>query len=516
YGRFLAFDALGVTGWALGALGIAYLINVGWELASETLGVGVAAVLIGGLLIFGWRLEQSVSDRAVPLPDRRRARRRRRRGVRGHDVRGWEPMVSVALTGSVASGKSAVAEAWRRAGVPVVSADALARDAVAPGSPGLDAVVEAFGRDVLAEGGALDREALRDVVFQDDDARERLEGILHPRIWTLRDRWMRERYAAGVALVVSEVPLLFEANLEADFHVTVVVDAPDDVRLARLTETRGLAREEAQRVMVAQLPSEEKRRRADRVLVNDGTLAELETTARALLEEIRSDVSADEAKAPAGGRVRMDLHMHTSASFDCVSDPEAVLAQAREQGIYRIAITDHNRLGAALALAEKYPDMVIPGEEVKTAEGIDVIGLYLKEVIPKGTPAAETCARVKAQGGLVYLPHPYAPGKGGSGKYAEGLMPDVDIVEDFNARLHPGGLNEPAEALAERWARPRGAGSDAHTVGEVGGGFVEVVPHANEPAALLEALGRSRVRGVTSPWIVHLASAWARVRKRVP
>ena len=95
-------------------------------------------------------------------------------------------------------------------------------------------------------------------------------------------------------------------------------------------------------------------------------------------------------------------------------------------------------------------------------------------------------------------------------------MPQVDVVEVFNARLHPGKLNGPAEVLAERWGRARGAGSDAHTVAEVAGAFVEVAPHANEPAALLEALGQSRVRGVTTPWIVHLASTWAKVRKRLP
>jgi len=424
-------------------------------------------------------------------------------------------MISVGLTGSVGAGKSAVAEIWRRAGVPVVSADVLARDVVAPGTSGLAAVVSAFGQEVLASDGSLDRDALRGVVFRDKSAREHLEGILHPRIWIMRDRWMRVQHESEEALVVSEVPLLFEADLEDDFHVTVVVDAPDELRLRRLTDIRGLSEEEALRVMASQLPPEEKRRRADRVLVNAGTLESLEESARTLLEEIRADSSPMEIRPPAGARVRMDLHMHTSASFDCLSDPEAVLERARERGVGRIAITDHNRLHVALAMADKYPDEVIAGEEVKTAEGIDIIGLYLEEEIPKGTPAAETCRRIKEQGGLCYLPHPYASGKGGSGKFAEGLMPDVDIVEVFNARLHPGRLNEPAEALAERWSRPRGAGSDAHTVGEVAEAFIEVPPHPNEPAALLEALGRSRIRGATAPWIVHVASTWAKVRKRL-
>ena len=182
----------------------------------------------------------------------------------------------------------------------------------------------------------------------------------------------------------------------------------------------------------------------------------------------------------------------------------------------RIAITDHNCLSVALEMAAAYPDEVIPGEEVKTEEGVDLIGLYLQEEIPKGTPAREVCERVRDQGGLVYLPHPYAGGKGASGRYAEELAPLVDVIEVFNARLHPGRLNEPGEELAARWSKPRGAGSDAHTVNEVAGAFVEVEAHANEPAALLAALEHARVRGITTPWAVHLSSTWAKVRKRLP
>jgi predicted metal-dependent phosphoesterase TrpH len=153
---------------------------------------------------------------------------------------------------------------------------------------------------------------------------------------------------------------------------------------------------------------------------------------------------------------------------------------------------------------------------VKTAEGIDVIGYYLREVIPKGTPAREVCERVRDQGGLSYLPHPFASGKGGGGKFAEELAPLVDIVEVFNARLHPGRLNLPAEELAARHSKPRGAGSDAHTVWEVAGAWVEVPRHENRPEALLEALHTSRVRGILTPWAVHLASTWAKIRKRLP
>lgn len=213
---------------------------------------------------------------------------------------------------------------------------------------------------------------------------------------------------------------------------------------------------------------------------------------------------------------RVDLHVHTLASMDCVSDPEAVLERALAAGLDRIAITDHDRLGAALEMARRHPDRIIPGEEVKTAEGVDVIGLYLQREIPGGTPAADTCRMIRDQGGLVYLPHPFAPGKGGSGALAETLVSQLDVVEVFNARLHDPALNRRAADFSRRHDLPGGAGSDAHSPGEVGRAFVELPPHPNRPAALLDALRSARVHGVASPRWVHLLSAWARIRKRLP
>ena len=152
---------------------------------------------------------------------------------------------------------------------------------------------------------------------------------------------------------------------------------------------------------------------------------------------------------PNSNDIRVDLHLHTRASRDCLSDPNKLLARAEEKGIHRIALTDHNRLGLALEMHQEEPDRIIPGEEVRTGEGIDLIGLYLSREIPKGTPAREACQLIREDGGIVYLPHQFARGKGGSGRYAEELAPLVDVVEVFNARLHPGKLNRPAEDLAE-------------------------------------------------------------------
>lgn len=205
------------------------------------------------------------------------------------------------------------------------------------------------------------------------------------------------------------------------------------------------------------------------------------------------------------------MHNHTRASFDCLSNPEKLLRRARERGLDRIAITDHNALHVALEMAERHPSHIIPGEEVKTGEGIDVIGLYLHTVIPKGTPALDTCRQIREQGGIVYLPHPYAGGKGGGGAHVERLVPHIDVIEVFNARLHPGKLNAPAEDAARKHGLLRGAGSDAHTIGEIGGAGVTLPDHQNTAAGLLEALSHAEVWGETAPWLVHLASTVAKL-----
>lgn len=418
-------------------------------------------------------------------------------------------MLSVALTGNVGSGKSTVATRWAESGVPVVSADELARRAVLPGSPGLADVRAEFGDRVLAADGTLDRARLRDLVFADEERRRTLERILHPRIRELRDAWVRSMENDGAPLVVSEIPLLFETGAEEGFDVVVLVDAPAAIRKERLQRDRGLSADEAGRIMTAQMDPTEKRGRADVVIDNAGTLEELTAAADRVLEELR---------ARAGDRtMRLDLHLHTSGSWDCLSDPEAVLARALELGYARIAITDHDRLGVALRMFEKHPERIIPGEEVKTAEGVDVIGLYLREEIPRGTPAREAIERIRQQGGIPYLPHPYAARKGGGGRLAEELAPLCDVVEGFNARLHDADLNARAEELARRHARAVGAGSDAHTVGELGNAFVEVPVHANRADALLAALKGPTTRwgGASASRLVHLASTWAKVRKKL-
>ena len=196
--------------------------------------------------------------------------------------------------------------------------------------------------------------------------------------------------------------------------------------------------------------------------------------------------------------MRIDMHLHTRASFDCLNDPARVVSAARARGLDRICITDHNEIHIALQLREQFPSFIIVGEEVKTDEGVDVIGLYLKERIPKGTPARETCEQIRAQGGIVYVPHPFAKGKGGGGFILPIIEDLVDAVEGFNARLHDPRLNEQAVAWARARDLPLGAGSDAHTLGELGRGYVDVPAFDDSPGAFLDALRRGTIHGRSS------------------
>ncbi|HSM37528.1 MAG TPA: dephospho-CoA kinase [Longimicrobiales bacterium] len=423
----------------------------------------------------------------------------------------------VGLTGNIAAGKSTVAAVWAERGAVIVDADRLARQAVAPGSAALDRVAEVFGAEVLTPEGELDRAALGRRVFADPAARARLEAIVHPEVARLRPLAEQEALAGASperAIVVHDIPLLYEAGLEDDVDMVVLVHAPADVRRRRLVEDRGMDAAEADHRIAAQMPSEAKLGRADLVIANDAGLAELRRAADGAWNAIL-------AAAAGGGveessRVRVDMHLHTGCSFDCSSDPVAVLETALTRGIDRICVTDHNRISTALALRDRYPDRVIVGEEVKTGEGVDVIGLFLEEEIPKGTPALETCERIHAQGGIVYVPHPFATGKGGGGSILPAIEARVDAVEGFNARLHLQRLNDRAVAWAAERDLPLGAGSDAHTLGEVGRAFASLPPFDMEPASFLEALRDATIHGRFSSWAVHLASTWAKLRKRLP
>lgn len=199
-------------------------------------------------------------------------------------------MLSVAVTGNIASGKSTVLRTWARAGVPVIGADDLSRAVVEPGTDGLREVVRAFGKNVLEPDGQLDRGRLRDRVFRDEEARRKLESILHPRIREMRETWLRRQRRRGMELVAAEIPLLFETGYAHGVDVTIVVHAAPAVRLGRLVRVRGLDAEEAARIMSTQADAGETLEMADHAIPNDGTPAELERRALELLAGLKARI----------------------------------------------------------------------------------------------------------------------------------------------------------------------------------------------------------------------------------
>lgn len=204
-------------------------------------------------------------------------------------------MLRVALTGGIASGKSLVADTFARLGAPVVDADVIAREVVAPGSEGLAAVVDAFGGGVLAADGTLDRARLRRYVFRDDDARRRLEGILHPLIRRRMEERLDEHAASGAPYAIAVIPLLVETGQCGAFDRVLVVDAPTDVQIERVMERDGISEAEARSIVERQAGRHERLAHADDVITNDATIdpsSGLEQRVAALDREYRQLAAA--------------------------------------------------------------------------------------------------------------------------------------------------------------------------------------------------------------------------------
>lgn len=195
---------------------------------------------------------------------------------------GGKPVHRVGLTGGIASGKSVVARELATLGAAVVDHDVLAREVVAPGTSGLSAVVEAFGDRVLTPLGELDRAELGAVVFADKDARERLNGIVHPLVRDAAHEREAQAVADGCRVVVHDIPLLVETGQAGHFDELVVVDAPPELRVQRLVEGRGMTEEQAWARLAAQADDEARVEAASVVLDGSGSVAGLEEQVRAL------------------------------------------------------------------------------------------------------------------------------------------------------------------------------------------------------------------------------------------
>ena len=204
-------------------------------------------------------------------------------------------MLNVALTGNIAAGKSTVAELFERWGATIIDADRLVREAQAPGTAVLRAIADRFGPDVLDRSGALDRPVLRRLVMADPAALADLNRIVHPDVLRRRAALEAEARARGDRIVVSDIPLLFEAGDPAAFEAVVLVDAPLEVRRARLLTERGLAAEDADRMLAAQAPSGPKRARSTHVIDNDGDRTALDARAREVWMQLVAVASRGDA-----------------------------------------------------------------------------------------------------------------------------------------------------------------------------------------------------------------------------
>jgi len=199
----------------------------------------------------------------------------------------------VALTGGIATGKSYVLARLGSHGIPTVDADVLAREAVAPGTPGLAAVVQRFGQEMCDEYGALNRKKLAAVVFADADARHALERIIHPIVREMTDHWIASLDPTVSAFAVADIPLLYEGGRDRDFEKVIVAVCKPETQLQRLVQRDGISRDEALLRIRAQLPTEDKSAKADYVIRTDGTLDDTDHQVDEVLAELRSWASSD-------------------------------------------------------------------------------------------------------------------------------------------------------------------------------------------------------------------------------
>jgi dephospho-CoA kinase len=182
----------------------------------------------------------------------------------------------IALTGGIATGKSHIRARFEALGVPTIDSDVLARDAVAPATPGLAAVVERFGREVLDVSGALHRQKMAKLVFAHPEARKALEAIIHPYVRQAVDEWFASLEPHQHPYALADIPLLYEVGRDQDFGAVIVAACDPETQVRRVMERDGISEAAARQRLAAQLPIEEKVRRADYVIRTDGTVADTE------------------------------------------------------------------------------------------------------------------------------------------------------------------------------------------------------------------------------------------------
>ena len=213
--------------------------------------------------------------------------------------------------------------------------------------------------------------------------------------------------------------------------------------------------------------------------------------------------------------LKADLHIHTEYSMDCNTSLEAIISRCQEVGINCIAIADHGTADGALEMQKLAPFTVIVAEEILTPHG-EIMGMFLKETIPSGISVAETIAQIRAQDGLVCIPHPFDTVRLSSlnGKKVEDIVEQIDVLEVLNARCIFLNSSARARSLSKKHGIAQSAGSDAHSLPEIGNAYVEM-PEFNGKEDFLQALKQGKIWGHRSNPLVHVSSVWSKLQTRL-
>ena len=213
--------------------------------------------------------------------------------------------------------------------------------------------------------------------------------------------------------------------------------------------------------------------------------------------------------------LKADLHIHTEYSMDCNMPLEKIISRCQEIGINCIAVCDHGTAEGGLKLREIAPFTVIVAEEILTPHG-EIMGMFLEETIPSGLSVEETLSRIKSQGGLVCIPHPFDIFRHSAlrSKTIEEITEQIDIVEVLNARAVLNKTLAKARAFASKHDIAQSAGSDAHTPVEIGNAYVEM-PEFNGKDDFLKSLIKGKIRGHKTTPLIHFVSMWARIKNKL-
>jgi predicted metal-dependent phosphoesterase TrpH len=213
--------------------------------------------------------------------------------------------------------------------------------------------------------------------------------------------------------------------------------------------------------------------------------------------------------------LKADLHIHTRYSMDCQTPLDRIISRCQELGINCIAIADHGTTEGALEMQKIAPFKIIIAEEILTTDG-EIMGMFLKETIPSGITPQEAIKQIREQDGLVNIPHPFETIRGSAlrDRVIEEIAEEIDLIEVLNSRSPFPANSSKARAFAEKYGIPGTAGSDAHSVYEIGNAYIEM-PDFNNKEEFLKAVAQGKINGKRSGVFVHLFSSWAKMKGKL-